>query len=251
VLNIFFVFNRSNRPVRTTESMVGRSRAPNRRYCTHDRRESSPPAAEPVSSHITSCPIDILPQSTKLAAMKIIRSMCCLLIVVASVSCSKSKSPHDGSKPVDGANPLNRLVGTWSVSTALHQPDKDDVISTGQDRCEWLGSSATLACTYQTDNRKFTGFAVRSWAPETGVVSGYWMTSDNTYGPLQSTGHFNPSTGALDELEVGLDPNGKPMKLRMVRSYSSADEGLVKYTMIHKDGTEMPAFTSTLKRKSE
>jgi hypothetical protein len=226
--------------------MVGRSRAPNRRYCTHDRRESSPPAAEPVSNLITSSPIDILPQTTKLAAMKIIRSMCCLLIVVVVVACSKSTPPS-----VDPANPLNRLVGTWSVSTTIHRPDKDDIISTGEDQCEWLGSSATLACTYRTDNRKFTGFAVRSWAPETGVVSGYWMTSDNTYGPLQSTGHFDPSTNTLDEVEVGLDPNGKPMKLRMVRTYSSAVEGLVKYTMVHKDGTEMPAFTSTLKRKSE
>jgi len=195
-------------------------------------------------------------------AMQSIRILCCLLMVMTSVACSKSTShrspaktvePNNApnTKPREADNPLNRFLGSWSVSTAIHQPNEADIISEGEDRCQWLGTSGTMVCTYKTKTGQFNALSVRSWDSTTGVVSGYWMTSDNKNGPLRSTGTYNRLTNTLDELEVGLDPNGNPVKLHMVRTYSSDDAGVVKYTVVKDDGSEVKAFTSTLKRTSK
>jgi len=174
------------------------------------------------------------------------------LISVLAVlqACSPSNKKKRSQQP-SVANPLTRMVGDWTVSTQVHLDDGEDPTFKGTDTCRWIGSSQTLACTYRAHDGYMSGLNVRSWNPSTDEVSGYWMASDNPNGPLQFTGTYDAKTGTLDELEEGKDKDGKPLKLRMVRTFKTDKKSVIQYTQYAPDGTQSRPFTSTLKKTSK
>jgi len=171
-----------------------------------------------------------------------------LLVLVLTQACSSSNQKKQSQQP-SAANPLAQIVGDWTVSTRIHAIEQGEEWSfPGTDTCAWIGSSATLACTYRSTDNKFAGFTIRSWDSSTGNITGYWMDSGNPYGPLQFTGTYDANTQTIKGTDTGKDETGKPLKTQVVRTFPTKETSVITVHRFAADGSKTLTATYTLKK---